>query len=288
MKKLLEVGVIVLFLGLAFAPSINADISKASVDSELVEITTEVCGINGGKHTVQLTKEEANEVEKLFYTIERRLNEVERREEAVEIFEEAVVELDKYGLLGGLNVKNAQRLVTGFYYTQNFQKKIIKPDKGELNSDEFHNSFCFVSGNNITCTRFTGAFLSKLSMFFASLIPDAPESLLDDFIFLFLIMFSSLYEQYKPIAISQKVGFGTKRMDDTGAFVYSPAEGNISTYGLEGTKSWAGPFYGSLGMGYWMVYDIYLGMRNFFGFKIGTHYFGFALKVGLQRERPKD
>jgi len=51
-----------LFIGIAFAPSINANISKASLDSELVEITTEVWGFNDGKHTVQLTKEEAEEV----------------------------------------------------------------------------------------------------------------------------------------------------------------------------------------------------------------------------------
>jgi len=43
MKKLLVAGVIVLFLGLAIAPSINANVSKASIDSELVEITTELC-----------------------------------------------------------------------------------------------------------------------------------------------------------------------------------------------------------------------------------------------------
>ncbi|GAH55890.1 unnamed protein product, partial [marine sediment metagenome] len=93
MKKLLVVGIIFLFLGLAFAPSINANISKASIESEMVEITTEICGFNGGKHTVQLTKEEAEEVEQLIDDIERRLDKVETREEAVEIFNEAIVEL---------------------------------------------------------------------------------------------------------------------------------------------------------------------------------------------------
>ena len=60
MKKLLAVGVIVLFLGLAIAPSINADVSKASIDSEMVEYTTEVCGVNSKKQTITLTQEEAN------------------------------------------------------------------------------------------------------------------------------------------------------------------------------------------------------------------------------------
>jgi hypothetical protein len=110
MKKLLVVGVIALFLGLACAPSINADISN---ESELVEITTKICGLDGWKYTVQLTQEETEEVEQLIDVIERRLDVVETREETVEIFNETVVELDKYGLLGGLSVKQIQILITG-------------------------------------------------------------------------------------------------------------------------------------------------------------------------------
>ncbi|UCD13962.1 MAG: hypothetical protein JSW60_00665 [Thermoplasmatales archaeon] len=43
-RNALAVGIILLFIGVAFAPSINANISK-----EMVEFTTEVCGLNGGK-----------------------------------------------------------------------------------------------------------------------------------------------------------------------------------------------------------------------------------------------
>jgi len=109
-KKGLVVTVILLFIGLAFAPSINANVSKTSIDSELVEITTEICGLNGGKHTVSLSKEDADEVDRLFDSIKEKLDKVETREESEEIFKEAVVELDKYGLLGGLSVKQAQRI----------------------------------------------------------------------------------------------------------------------------------------------------------------------------------
>jgi hypothetical protein len=110
MKKLLVVGVIGLFLGLAITPSINANVNK---ESELIEITTEVCGLGGGKHTIQLTKEEAEEVDRIFVNIRNKLNTTDSREDAEKIFKDAVVELDAYGLLGGLSVKQAQRLVTG-------------------------------------------------------------------------------------------------------------------------------------------------------------------------------
>ena len=48
-KKGLAVAVILLFIGLAFTLSINANISKESLEDELVEITTEVYGIKGVK-----------------------------------------------------------------------------------------------------------------------------------------------------------------------------------------------------------------------------------------------
>ena len=39
-------------------------------ESEMVEITTEICGLNGGKHTVSLSKENALEIEQLIDAIE--------------------------------------------------------------------------------------------------------------------------------------------------------------------------------------------------------------------------
>ncbi len=48
-KKGVVVAVILLFIGLAFAPSIDANVSKASLEDELVEITTELYGIKGVK-----------------------------------------------------------------------------------------------------------------------------------------------------------------------------------------------------------------------------------------------
>jgi len=45
-RKGLAVAVILLFIGVAFAPSINANISKTSIDSELVDLSSEICGLN--------------------------------------------------------------------------------------------------------------------------------------------------------------------------------------------------------------------------------------------------
>jgi hypothetical protein len=43
MKKILAIGVILLFIGVAVAPSINQSVATASQDDDLVEVTTQAC-----------------------------------------------------------------------------------------------------------------------------------------------------------------------------------------------------------------------------------------------------
>jgi hypothetical protein len=118
LRKGLAVAVILLFIGVAFTPSINSSV----VEDKLVEFDVEFSGL-GKKHTVSLTQQEADEVKQLFDEIEQRLSEIETRAEAEEIFKEAVIELDRYGFIGELSVEQAQRLVTGEY--QNIKIQIL-------------------------------------------------------------------------------------------------------------------------------------------------------------------
>jgi hypothetical protein len=113
-RKCLAVGIILLFIGVAVAPSINSSVVKASIDNDLVEVTSQVCGIQGfGNTTVKLTKEQYQNLEQYLVEFRARLNQTTSREEAVLIFKDAVVELNKYGLLPkGISVKRAQQLVT--------------------------------------------------------------------------------------------------------------------------------------------------------------------------------
>jgi len=114
MKKILAVGVILLFIGVTIAPNINHSIVKASQDDDLIEVTTQACGIQGyGDTTVKLTREQYQNLEEYLVEFRAKLNQTTTREEAVPIFKDAVVELDKYGLLPkGMSVERAQRLVS--------------------------------------------------------------------------------------------------------------------------------------------------------------------------------
>lgn len=250
-KKPLAVAVIFLFIGLALAPSINANITK---DSELVEFTTEVCGLNGGKQTVQLTKEEAEGVEQLFDSIKERLDEVETKEETVKIFKEAIVELNSYRLLGDLSIEQAQRLVTiryqhPFYYRvfNRIHKRII------MMLDENENLLCQIAGKTIETV--TGG------------IPFFPVKLLRD------------------------IDYG-KVVFNPGIY-YIPASGWIFTDGLNGIITWNKSFYGQYGQGttrqfvYW-----YTGAKGFTGlwvtYGLRSHfYLGFALRVKLGPNHPE-
>ncbi len=142
-KKELTIAIILLFIGLAIAPSINANLSK---ESELFEITTEICGLNDGKHTIQLTKEKTEEVEQLIDDIERRLNEADTKEKAVEVFKEAMMELDEYDLLNGLSIKQIEGIVDRYnsnsklvgFFNRFFMNEIRK-------ENDVDNILCLVS-----------------------------------------------------------------------------------------------------------------------------------------------
>jgi hypothetical protein len=132
MKKILVIGIILLFIGVAVAPCINQSVVKASQDDDLVEVTTQACGIKGYKDTtVKLTKEQYQNLEQYLVEFRARLNQTSTREEAAPIFKEAVVELDRYGLLPrGMSVGTAQRFVLGL--NQNSVERLLSNRQKEI------------------------------------------------------------------------------------------------------------------------------------------------------------
>ncbi len=115
MKKILAVGIIFLFIGVAVAPSINQSVVKASTDDELVEVTTQACGIQGyGDTTVNLTREQYQYLEEYLVEFRARLNQTTTKEELIMLYKEAIGELNYYGLLPkGMSISLAESLVIG-------------------------------------------------------------------------------------------------------------------------------------------------------------------------------
>lgn len=149
MKKILAVSVILLFIGVAVAPSINFTVVKASDDNDLVEVTTQACGIKGyGNTTVKLTREQANEIDLLFESINSKLNNVTSREESICIYQNAIIELDKYDLLPqGMTSEQALHLIKGV--NQNTIERLLNNRQQEI-FPKCVNVFCLLS---LTATR---------------------------------------------------------------------------------------------------------------------------------------
>src|SRR4030042_1933905 len=95
--KCLAIGIILLFVGVTIAPTINFNTVKASTDDDLVEVTTQACGINGyGNTTIKLTREQYNDLEEYLVDFRARLNQTSTRDEAIQLLKNAIVEIGKY------------------------------------------------------------------------------------------------------------------------------------------------------------------------------------------------
>jgi len=241
--------------------SFSSVVGKVSLDEELVEFDVELSGL-GKKHTVSLTQQEADEVELFFDEIQSKLEDVESREEAEEIFKDAVVELDKYGLLGGLSVKQAHRLVTFPYQrfqNNKFLQRIVNADK----LDDNENFYCSIFGD-ITEARFYRIPFFLLLYPLTKIIP--------------LKLFSSI-----------SIGYYTWYV--VGPNEPHPSEGQVWTNGTNGNIQWDGLLRGDIGerelfnSGF-MSRIFFFGVKGFYGIQLTlngtTVFFGFARQVKIK------
>ena len=295
-KKGLVVAVIFLFICVAFAPSINANIGKTSIESELVEITTEICGLNGGEHTVQLTNEEAEEVDRLFKNIRLRLNESTSRGEVEEIFKEAVVELDKYGLLGSLSVKQAQKLVTGRHQDSRAMK-ISERFFSRLQKNT-SNYLCLIAGatNGTNFDSQLELFCGRISVLLSFVGPILFKNKFPLYTFFILGYFLlDIFNSVNPVTIASRINLGGEKGGGWHPeFVEFYAHGWVITMGLLGVHSCDGKMLGAIPLyGTGTIFEGYLyvfspGVLGFTGLHIynliqAKHfYLGSALWVNFE------
>lgn len=294
-KKIITVSIILLFLGIAVAPSINFNTVKASQDDDTVEVTTQAYGIKGFKDTpVKLSKDQYQNLEEYLVEFRARLNQTSTIEEAIPIFKNAVVELDTYGLLPkGTNVQKMQRLVTGIYH--NTRIISLLKDRELKPMDENENRFCLIYGST-NQTYFTGpvGIINNLLGWtfllsehrFSEQGYDGFAGILESFGILLLwngLLFA-LIGTLNPFPLFSIVGLGSSNLLPTNQFF--PAQGWIHTNGLNGEKLWNGSLRGDLS-GFFDFLSLYspAGISGFTGIKLTTrnniYYFGFAMSVKI-------
>lgn len=249
-KKIITLGVISLFIGVAIAPSINLYVAKASNDNDFIEMTTEACGINGfGNQTVKLTRQQYQNLEQYLIDFRARLNQTTTREEAVPIFKEAVVELNKYGLLPKeMSVENAKRLVTPINDVStltNLLERTAQAHPEPVNVSENH--LCLIAGKT-TETWFEGpaTIFSYMLFLLSALFYGGPIGPLFFMLSYMGFLLLSVFSARNPIAVLYRVNFGGLFSE----WEYSPrqiyASGWVYTLGMNGVKMWQGDMQGSL------------------------------------------
>lgn len=94
-RKYLTIGIILLFSNVTIAPNINANVIKENQDNNLIEVTIEVCGINGVETTtVTLTRQQYTEIEKKFNYFQGKLTEMITKQETISLYATALQELN--------------------------------------------------------------------------------------------------------------------------------------------------------------------------------------------------
>jgi hypothetical protein len=280
-RKGLAVGVILVFIGVALEPSINLNVVKASTDDGLIDFTVEVCGLPGlHPQKVTLTTQQAGEVETLITDIKSRLDTATTREETQAIFKETIAELHAYGLLGGVTIEQAQRLMLERH--QSIQ--VMGHEKARERTNYLNNTSNFFSliAGQTTETRVFSIFETGCSalIYCVWVMYVLAQAFIDQPVLLghVLSYLQAIYTAYHNVTTARSIGIG--RILTFGKSYYSAlpplyhhnsAVGWINTLGVLGKKSWDGAFNGHILpiQPFAASYDTYyIGAIGFLGIKL--------------------
>jgi hypothetical protein len=316
-RKWLTIGIILLFIGVSVAPSINQSVVTASQEDDLVEVTTQACGIKGYEDTtVKLTRQQYNDLEQYLVKFRARLNQTSTPEEVVAIFKEAILELDKNGLLPmGMNAAQAQQLILGSTPAPQFLHLLeIRRHSDQHKQDDAGNQLCLTAGHT-TETISRGPLLMTMTDTTTHMFHNLDEWLMEHyqiinrilynmvFFFVFIPLFICLeignsLSNMNPFPVASTVGIGYFSPSHTSGPqipYYAPAKGWIYTNGVHGQKNWSGDMFGNvaannerMNLGVGVYREFYPGIRGFSGLKINlpqynSFYLGFAVEVNVTK-----
>lgn len=283
MKKCLVISITIILFSIIFAPTINATIINTSKNNDLVQITTEICGINEmTPNKMKITKEEVEKLENLFNSLNSKLTSIKSRSNAVEIFKETLATLDKYGLLPEeINIEQVLKLITSGYKESTTIKKLNEMNIECQNLfDNESNYLCLVVGKT-DYTYFSGPprvrILWPIMVIFWwdvmykiwEIIPSDLFPLLDEMyeivgdLLWYLWGYSTIFHQFNPVARRNIVSLGSAYIHD-----WNPASGWLTTIGLNGIKQWDGAFWGNLPLPPRGIFETCPGIFGFRGIKI--------------------
>ena len=276
MKKLLVIGVIVLFFGVACSPSIATVQLEHDVDSDFEEIIFQICEADSiTNHSVMISKQQSYDLELLIDEFKKEVDTADTYEETVLIYQEMITSLDRIDVLPDtLGVEKAEEIVlhgNKEFYDNDFPSFI----ENSLEFDGLSNMFCLFSGDT-TESGILGtsllipvlmALLVGLGLIWilditaeiAMLFYDYPIlfevfNLIDNILFLCIelpialgligvSLLLAILCIFLPLKLFNIIGYGYVGGHPE-SIRYVPADGWVNTVGLKGIKTMNGSFYG--------------------------------------------
>jgi hypothetical protein len=278
-RKWLTVGIILLFVGVTIAPTINFNTVKASQADDLVEVTTQACGIKGyGNTTVKLTREQYQNLEKYLVEFRAKLNQTTTREEAVLLLKNAIIEIGKYDLVPNwMKVEQSLNNIIDSY-ERRVLPNLLFDNPPKYTSTEINNVWCLITGVSSNTYSIGLMGLLKIGM--------------KSFSELASIIFYSEILHLLPVQVIGPVAFGINSGDfEHGGRDY-PAHGWVFAISYFGLGYISGDFLGkiryleySLAGGLYTE-GLYIGIKSFSGLIIGFNgkrwFLGFTPYVNIE------
>jgi len=230
----------------------------------------------------------------LYKSIMEKLNKTKSRKEAEEVFKEAVVELDKYGLLGGLSVEQAQWLVTGGYQDSRVIR-LLEKLYGKIQNDKYSNSYCLIAGLSIGSSFVNKRLMTEINWLYKleeNITYNNTLLIMYYFLLLIFVLFHSMIRDLRLLNFSNHI-FLPYPEDKRRSIIFS--------VGLNGIKLWRGYLTGNISLEIHPGYYLEPAVAGFTGLKlpipnvvslggdtdfiiaVGHFYFGSALQVKVRK-----
>ncbi len=298
------VGIILLFMGLAVAPSIGHRIAPISDDQH--EFILQICGPDERtEQTLALTRQQERQLQQLFDDLKDHLATADLLKDTHEIFNDTIDELQRYNILPNeLSAQLLKRLVSK---TSSYQKipphlqQLCRKYQGTSTEGEITNYLCSIAGNS---SNTHAAKLAKRIAHRLSVIMDhsTENALLVKIATAFWIVINQISKITQKLVTQDGTHYGVCLY--FGNYHYYPypdwlypAKGWVSTNGINGVQNITGTFWGQTLAGGWQPQDdwymnyTWRGCLGFSGVIIYTdvdtaYFLGSALQVHIGPDRP--
>jgi len=317
-KKVLSILIIFLVVNTASITSITAFKTSTSNDKDFVEFTVITHGqLDMKSQIVKLPQKDAKMIEKLFDEIKKNVDSAKTKEEIIAVFNEALIIFDTYGVLGDISLQDAQKLFSDDYQSPKLESFFRKTHLRILDDNE--NMDCLIVGKTSYTYYFNKVIqlIIKLSTLYQN-FTEKIYKFVDSFLFkniITLIIGAIIYRMVDfmsyliapPLFFSYSISFlhsnllkvnHIKNIICFGDFRFYggygggsdsyPANGWITTNGINGIKKWEGKnIWGDLPIKpfSFSVYDItYPGVYDFTGISIGNFFMGHAEWVKIKQK----